>query len=612
MNQFDPELFNRLRERWRLREGPLVDLKAEIYHVVGDITSLAEFIRDMIAFANTARRRGESAYILFGVDDNGHILLRGIKGQCTRVSLPADWDDDDPAKFERQQDLISRDLHAQVEQYVRPGINFDYIPGVVNGVLVSYVAIRPELVPQPFEVKRGLPDRRTGNMLLVRGQCWKREGESKYEIPENEKTFLYRWTDVPYISKVQWIQHLGILAGAFTDEPSTYLDLAVQDSAGSTSLDQRVAQFLALDTERVLFIVGRPGAGKTRYLYRLVHSLAEIAGQNLETASSEQPQTPVPVFVNLSGYAVETGKPFKRKVALCLDSDGIFGFNQAVEPEKILADRSLRLVICLDAFDEIEPGVRNVRAVGDFLEEFPNLKTVVTTRPNAPSLTWLDRFTTANIASMSERDVFSYLAADLKRPEMAYEFIRQDAELFEVACVPLVLKYVKEYWQEYEQQISKEAGEISLPSLGELADRLFHRMLEREYGEKELTQTRKLDVVRQMESLSALALWLDGRFYLASMEEVRRYLRLKDITRLQNLGVIQLEMDGLRFFNELTQAYFVAIALRRALSRGRTQRVLDQITTNRTFWQRCLDILHGLPLLADLDPLFQRISTLET
>lgn len=627
MNQFDPELFSRLRDQWRLREGALVDLKAEIYQVAGNISALAKFIRDMIAFANTARRRGEPAHILFGVDNNGYVLPQGIRGQCTRVPLPADWDDDDPARFEYQQNQISRDLHDQVERYVRPGINFDYLPGRVDGVLVSHIAIRPEPVPQPFEVRRNLMDKRTGNLLLHMGQCWKREGESKHEVPESEKPFLYKWTDVPYINKARWVQHLNATVNEFTDEPGIYLDLSTQDLTEAAWLDQRVGEFLALDTERVLLLVGRPGTGKTRYLRKLIQRLAGVAWENLEATLAEQPQTPVPVFVNLAGYAVEAGRPFKRKGALCLDNHGFFGFNQANEPERVLADRSLRLVICLDAFDEMEPGARNARAIGEFLEEFPNLKVIVASRPNALPPTWFRQFAAVSIAQLSEVDVFNYLAADLKQPDRAYEFVRQNAELFEVARVPLMLKYVKEYWQGFEQQAiehleastaedgeDEEAGKLLSPSLGSMIDWLFHNMLKRERDEKDPTQHRELETIRQIESLSALARWMDGRTDRVSLGEARRYLRLRDITRLLNLRIIRTEGDGFCFFNDLVQAYFAALDLCHALSRGRMAWATRQITINRAFWQRCLEILRDLRCVdhGNLDPLFQRVSTLDT
>jgi len=627
VNEFDPELFNRLRHPWRLRETALVDLKRELFPVMGNDRAKAEFIRDMIAFANTARRRGQSAYILFGVNDDGNVLPQGIRGQCTRVTLPDDWDDDDPARFEQQQNRISRDLHNVVERHVRPGINFDYLPGLIDGSLVSYIVIRPEQVPQPFEVRRRVVDGQTGNVLLVEGQCWKREGESKYEVPENDKNLLYRWTDAPYVSKAQWMRHLSALTGAFTDEPTTYLDLSAQGPAEGMSLDQRVAHFLESDNERVLLVIGRPGTGKTRYLHRLARGLAEVALQNLEATPTEQPQTWIPVLVNLGGYAVEASRPFKQKVVLCLDNHGILKFNEVVQPERILADRILHFVICLDAFDEMEPWRQNVRAIGSFLEEFPNLKVIVTSRPTALPPSWYTSYSVTSIAPLGGNDVYDYLAAHLEWPDRAYECVRQSAELYDIICVPLMLKYVTEYWQEFEQQAignlersmageedEEEAGEILLPSLGSLTHQLFDRMLKRERDEKDPTQTRELEAARQMESLSALALWMDGRYNSASVEEMRRHhLRLKDITRLQNLGVIRTAEDGLCFFNELVQAYFAALRLRHALRRGGVTWAVNKITVNRVFWQKCLDILRDLMPVdpIDLDPLFQRVEALE-
>lgn len=617
MSEFDPNLFNRLRELWRLREGALVDLKSKIYTVMGNNKDLAEFIRDMIAFANTARRRGEPAYILFGVNDEGELLSQGIKKQYTRAIFPDGWDDNDPAKFEDQQNQIGRDLHIQVLEYVRPAIDFDYLPGVIGEILVSYIKIFPERPSEPFEVKKALKDRSTSKEFLRKGQCWKREGESKYEVSEEGKAFLYRCTDVPYISRMRWGQHLDRMVSDFTDEEGSYLDLSVENT--DVTLDQQISRFLASDNDLVLFIVGRPGAGKTRYLHRLIRNLAEIARQNLEATLDEQPQTFIPIFVNLAGYSVQGGKPFEKKIALSLDRYGIFGFNQAEDPERILADRNLRLALCLDAFDELHQTKRNIRAIGTFLEEFPNLKIIIASRHNAiPPLWFRDRLK-VSIAPLQEPAIFSYLAADLEQPEFAYEFLRQFPELLEMAGVPLTLQLFREYWKQVEPLDKPSQGNgdadshsapISSPSLGSVTDWLFNHLLSRERDEKDYSRYRALETVRQTESLSKLALWMDGNTDYAYLEDAKRYLQVRDIRQLQDLGVVRVEEDCLRFFNELTQAYFAAIALRRALRRGRVKWATERVIGNHVFWKRCLQILSDITL-TDIDPLLQQAAKLE-
>lgn len=92
MDEFDPRRFENLRQAWQFREGPLRDLKAELPVIAGpgrNLKSLRDFIKDMIALANTARRRDEPAYIFYGVKDDSEIV--GIRGQCIQSPLPEDW-----------------------------------------------------------------------------------------------------------------------------------------------------------------------------------------------------------------------------------------------------------------------------------------------------------------------------------------------------------------------------------------------------------------------------------------------------------------------------------------------------------------------------------------
>ncbi|MFN3762821.1 MAG: hypothetical protein ACK4WK_06450, partial [Anaerolineae bacterium] len=64
---FRPELFTEPSE---YEETPLRDRKQTIPNLRDD-RKKAEFLRDVIALANTARLWGKPAYLLFGLDDQG-------------------------------------------------------------------------------------------------------------------------------------------------------------------------------------------------------------------------------------------------------------------------------------------------------------------------------------------------------------------------------------------------------------------------------------------------------------------------------------------------------------------------------------------------------------
>ena len=268
--------------------------------------------------------------------------------------------------------------------------------------MVSYIKISPSPVPEPFRVRRELEDRTVHKVLLRRGQCWKREGESKVEIPPQEQQFLYNWREVPYVGRKRWLRHLEDVALGYEDvdwERELYIPLMCEESGNYLLLKDRVHEFLAAERGQVLVIKGRPGAGKSTFLRRLTRNLAEIAWQNLSVSSREQTEEFVPVFVDLNGYISDQQVPFKRRVAFDLDQFAYFRLNTILEPERMLTDRNLEFLVCLDALDEMQ--VRgwedSVEAIQSFLAEFSNLKVIIATRPEAAPR-WRRRCATLTIS----------------------------------------------------------------------------------------------------------------------------------------------------------------------------------------------------------------------
>jgi len=619
MEEFDPSLFSRFEDKWRIREGPLMELKQEIPCIIHDAGKLAEFIRDMIALANTARRRGEPAYMFFGIDNDGNLLLEGIKGQCTRDPKPPGWDDEDLDKLEHQQnEIIGRDLHIQIRNYVRPEIEFDYLYGQVGSQLVSYIKIRPNPVPEPFKVRRNLEDRIAHKMLLRRGQCWKREGESKTEVPPCEQQFLYNWREIPYISKAQWLRHLRDTALEYGDvdwERELYIPLMCEGTQNHSLLREQVDEFLAAEREQVLVIKGRPGAGKSTFLRRLTRDLAGMAWQNLNVSPRDEPEEHVPIFVDLNGYMIDQSVPFKRKVAFDLDQFAHLGLNTIAEPERILADRNLKFVVCLDALDEMS--VRgwedSVEAIQSFIAEFSNVKVVIATRPEAAPR-WRRRCTTLTISPLTDEQIYGYLSAYLGEADRLYEFLSGDEDLFALMGIPLMLQAAVDYWRPLEEgRFRFERGEYVEEDtplrIGSLVDHLFSSLFEHE-KEKDPSPDRDIKMAQQLKSLSDLALYMDGRITRTSLFKASEFVGA-DLLRLRNMGVIRIQRHTLTFFNELVQTYFAALGLKYIIEEDGNgiSRALDQISNHFSFWSRCLDILKDLTW-SDITPLEEAIVSL--
>ncbi|MGQ9555973.1 MAG: RNA-binding domain-containing protein, partial [Anaerolineae bacterium] len=592
MEEFDPDLFLMLGDRWRMREGSLRDLKQEIPCVISNVDQLAEFVRDMIAFANTSRRRGKPAYMLYGVDNDGRLLPEGIKGQCTRDPKPPDWDDEDLDQLEHQQnEVIGRDLHTQVKQYIEPEVEFEYLYGQVEARLVSYIKVIPSPSPDPFRARKKLLDRKRMQVLLRPGECWKREGESKEPVGPHEQQFLYRWQEVPYISEERWARHLRHAASMEDVDwgRELYMPLTCEEAGNRFLLRERVKEFLAAPEEHLLIVEGRPGSGKTTFLQRLRHDLAGDALQSLEVSRGGEPKEIIPVIVDLNGYAANPQVPFKRKVVWCLDSGGHFGLNTVSEPERILSDRSLRFLVCLDALDEmrVERWEDSVGAIQDFFDEFPNVKVIVTTRPGAAPR-WRRHCHKLVISPLTDELARGYLSAYLDEPDTIYRFLSSDDELFALMRIPLMLRATVDYVRE--PAGGAEVEKDSLP-IGHFLNHLFESVFEHE-KEKNSSLGGDIRVDQQLKSLSDLALYLDGRTTRTTLCKAREFVG-EDLLRVRNMGVLQIQQREVAFFNELVQTYFAALGLKHTVEEnGRGMlKALKLISRHYSFWSRCLNIL---------------------
>lgn len=579
------------------------------------MNKLNEFVRDMISFANTARRWGEPAYILFGVDDDGRVLTEGIRGQCTTDPLPMGWDDDDPLRFERQQiEIIDRQLHQCVDQYIFPPLVFDYVPGQLSdGTIVSYVEIPPNPTSSCFEVKK---PSKGGKKPLRQGECLRREGESKIPVGEHEKQFLYSYRDMPYIKMAWWQKHFERLASRFEKsewEYKPYLPLFCKRNNGRLDLLLNVVHdFLAASEPHVLLVIGKPGAGKTTFLELLAGELAEQAAVEAMTSTDSQLQRVIPAIFGLNGYTRDENNPLARRVAMQgLDRFGLLRLQRGIAtPEGIFKDHTLPFVVCFDALDEMRQAEAEFQEVKDFLDNHPSMKIIVTCRTDALQRQWQTEYSVAAIELLSEDQILEYLQGRVENPREALGFFFSDEDMLELVRIPLMLEAAAEYWYDLECSINQiqaqqtEAGEAvtELPSvqtqasLGNALDWLFLSLFDHESG-KSLVSGRDLDAIRHMETLSDLARYMDGTAYQVSHRELMGILKSEaNVLVYRNMGILQRQRARFVFANQLVQVYFAAFGYRLLIESTEegTEQLCEEVKPNMPFWRKCIEILEQI------------------
>ncbi|MGC9400665.1 MAG: helix-turn-helix domain-containing protein [Anaerolineae bacterium] len=189
-------------------EMPLRDRKAVLPNFFTGRACMkkrAEFLRDVIALANTARLFGEPAYLIFGLDDEGNIL--DLKDSL-RV-----YDRGETTPWEGFRHSIGQ----FIREYIEPSlVHWDLKHGEVDGKEVGYLLIKPYAARHKFQVKKKLKSGR--EVMLEKSQSWIRFGESKYNLrnmPFESMPYEYSYAEVPYVLPSIWLKYFEALSSCY-------------------------------------------------------------------------------------------------------------------------------------------------------------------------------------------------------------------------------------------------------------------------------------------------------------------------------------------------------------------------------------------------------------
>lgn len=447
---FKPERFT---DPNYIEESSLSDRKSQIPRIwSADKQARAEFVRDVIALANASRQRGEPGYLLFGIDDDWRIV--GIEGQSVREDLPQDYDPNDNRQVEKlQRDFNEKAFNNTANEYIAPSQPIlAYYHGIVNGVRVSYLEICAEPSHEgPYEVGTSISSE------ISEGECWVRRGESKKIIPEDEKRFIYAWTDMPLIKRKDCLDYLNGLAHLSGPSPQTiigYQDLSTSQHLLVDEVSPFIDKVLPVS---LLVIEGNAGCGKTVFLKDQVRRLARNLIQELKTIPEDEwlddLQNPIPVFLDLNSFVIRSEENFARKLLEMMEGKQELGLYRGNKPEKIFKDESKQWIIFLDGFDEAYLSHENRGRVWGAIREviglYPNVRVIVTMRPCPISRT-IEYGRLIQIEPLSQEQIIDYLTSQLAqidstRLQEILDFFNTEEDLWSHLQYPLFLGTAANY-----------------------------------------------------------------------------------------------------------------------------------------------------------------------
>jgi len=405
----------------------------------------------------------------------------------------------------------------------------------------------------------------------------------------------------------EWETYLRYVIRFFDDarwEEEKYL----WPRAGDTDLLKQMDEFLNDDSRSVLFITGRPGAGKTAFLKRWASRLTGEALSSLEAPDSVRPETPVPLYVDMNNCTVGLESSFahhiieESELTRYVHSDP--EINPA-DPERLFRNSPVEFIVCLDALDEMkqdpERWERSLEAIRRFLNAGLVSKVVATCRDEVMPGPWRRRYEVLDVAPLTLDDIHDYCYVHLgDGADTAYAFMAapERRELLELMHIPLVLEATVGYWKQFEPSLEEieygieDALEAQEPLLGRLMADIFEHVLEWERS-KSLHQGWDLRTLEWQDKLGKLAYEVDGKDCVSRDRALELVNQERDLVRFKNMGILRTCRYGLSFFNDLTCAYFAALELKRTIEEGgrATLPPDHQEQKHAVFWRQSVAIL---------------------
>lgn len=588
-------------------EVPLRDRKANLPNLRRD-DEKAEFIRDVIALANTSRMLGQPAYLLLGINDNGD--KTGVNEYLAPYQERGDghvWEE------------VRHKLSEILPRFIVPHVNWILQHGEIDNRALAYLAISPSTPPMPFRVAEELRyrDEEGRSRRLEAGQSWIRFGESKleisiYELIPDGDYFRYAYGILPYILPSFWLRYFKQLPG--TDEIALsivikgYQELHTNEG----NLTSAINDFL--DSEyKILMIEGLAGIGKSTLLKRYIYTSADAGAQEMRVKiQSEEFSAPslwIPIYFTLGNEQFQNGTHLAASLLNKANAIDNFWTDRPSAPEGLFRVAGLKWVVFLDSVDEIlndENLERFIASVREFSRDNPFVKIVLTSRPGLSTI--INAFPThhrhrVTILPLKRDDVLAYfvsLPADIGGryigvPDPFSQLINlmNQSNDFQFLCsIPVMLEIIAGEWlkllsnrqwitEEETQEIegggyqrTKISYESTPPqlSIGTTLFPAYMRLWDRE-KEHRVTYRHKLNI--WLMNIGKLAIRMDGRRFTRADAATLLLEGADSVPVLSNLGILESDQEQVTFLTYLTKVFFAARHL---------ATYIDELTTDELAW----------------------------
>lgn len=437
------------------------DRKQDLYGDLRHQEKVAEFIRDMIALANSARLHGKPARLLCGIDDNGHLcdLSAILQDKYATKNADGAWGE-------------VRKRAREALDCVVPKIQWQLEHGVIDEKQVGCFLIPPQSSPEPFQVARDYPPKNE-NPRLTKGQAWIRHGESKQEIgPQllTDERWRDYWQVIPYLLPSHWEAYFEErLKDA--DLNAAYTLRAYQEPHFTNGqLAMAVFEDFETSPDHLLVIRGVAGCGKTtairRWIYQLTEdNLAAMRGVR-QRFEIHPPTLPVPIYFRLR----EVRDELTSKLLETLNIGAQAWKGKPERLEEMFEQDGVRWMVFLDGLDEIwsdEKYEKTIEAVQHFARKYPKVKIVLTTRSESQQPNWNEWLNAriCDVASLSGDKIEQYIEArvPVDQPTKPLMEILQSNEDVRALCgTPLFLEAIVNAYLSETQNLTSDAAPLSI------------------------------------------------------------------------------------------------------------------------------------------------------